>query len=434
MVSEPSLPRRRLRAWRSAASRTARWSAPGAPGSTPPTPSARCSRPTCNGPDDCWFGGVGSQDALGERVGAFHLHWNGTDLRDRLRPAGPRRQRHGVPRRATLFESTLVGARAREPHRTGRARRTGAGAAPDPPDRRRRLRQRPVPAGAAGRSARRRAPSCWRSTATAPTSGRSAAAPPPGPSAPAGRRGRAAAAGGAAGRRRLRGAEPERSRLRPDRSLRRRRRDARQRRRAGHRRALRRAPQRQQQGDRGARSRADGTTTTTRLPAAGAGRGSAARIACPAPNECWMVTWAGWLFHYSDGTPLPLDTDPAFQGTIELPPQRGGRTVHPRRACRSTTRSSSRRRRSELKPKRKPREGAGGCRRCCAGPLAAARPALTVSFTRHPARAGGADRQARRPHRRPHAAARLRPRPPRARRCSSAASATRPSSPSRPRR
>ena len=35
----------------------------------------------CNGPDDCWFGGVGSQDALGERVGAFHLHWNGTALK-----------------------------------------------------------------------------------------------------------------------------------------------------------------------------------------------------------------------------------------------------------------------------------------------------------------------------------------------------------------
>jgi hypothetical protein len=64
----------------------------------------------------------------------------------------------------------------------------------------------------------------------------------------------------------------------------------------------------------------DGTTTTTRLPASGAGRGSAARIACPAPDDCWMVTWGGWLFHFSDGTPLPLDTDPAFQGTIVFRP------------------------------------------------------------------------------------------------------------------
>src|SRR5262249_52524136 len=63
-----------------------------------------------------------------------------------------------------------------------------------------------------------------------------------------------------------------------------------------------------------------GAATTTRLPTAGAGRGSAARIACPAPEECWMVTWAGWLFHYSDGGQLPEDTDPAFQGTIEFRP------------------------------------------------------------------------------------------------------------------
>lgn len=35
-----------------------------------------------------------------------------------------------------------------------------------------------------------------------------------------------------------------------------------------------------------------------------------------------MVTWAGWLFHYSDSSkpPHPLDTDPAFGGTIEFRP------------------------------------------------------------------------------------------------------------------
>lgn len=33
-----------------------------------------------------------------------------------------------------------------------------------------------------------------------------------------------------------------------------------------------------------------------------------------------MVTWAGWLFHYGDGTVLPEDTEPAFQGTIEFRP------------------------------------------------------------------------------------------------------------------
>jgi hypothetical protein len=80
-----------------------------------------------------------------------------------------------------------------------------------------------------------------------------------------------------------------------------------------------------------ARVGAGGATTTTRLPVAGAGRGSAARIACPAQNECWMVTWAGWLFHYSDGTPLPLDTDPAFQGTIEFRPNEAAEQFIPDR-------------------------------------------------------------------------------------------------------
>ena len=64
----------------------------------------------------------------------------------------------------------------------------------------------------------------------------------------------------------------------------------------------------------------DGTISTTRLPASGAGRGGAARIACPAPDECWLATWGGWLFHYSDGTPLSLDTDPGFQGGIDFRP------------------------------------------------------------------------------------------------------------------
>ncbi len=35
----------------------------------------------CNGPNDCWFGGIGSRDPTGTRVGAFHLHWDGSALR-----------------------------------------------------------------------------------------------------------------------------------------------------------------------------------------------------------------------------------------------------------------------------------------------------------------------------------------------------------------
>src|SRR6201999_4531946 len=36
--------------------------------------------------------------------------------------------------------------------------------------------------------------------------------------------------------------------------------------------------------------------------------------------EGWLVTNAGWLFHYTDGTPLPKDTDPNFAGPITFRP------------------------------------------------------------------------------------------------------------------
>ena len=284
---------------------------------------------TCNGPDDCWFGGVGSQDALGERVGAFHLHWNGSDLESVYGPQG-----RGVSdmefHQGSALREHPGRPLAREPRRAGRPRRTGAGAAPDPPRSPARLRQRPVPAGPAGsvpadgtraaRARRRR---------EAPTSGPSGAAPPRAPR-PAGRRGRAPAAGGAPGRRAFEELPlTSRSSGQPTASA-----TSRRSRRTNE--ALATVvpfADRHSANSKAivARIAADGTTTTTRLPAAGAGRGSAARIACPAQNECWMVTWGGWLFHYSDGTPLPRDTDPAFQGTIDFRPNEAAEQFVPDR-------------------------------------------------------------------------------------------------------
>ncbi len=38
------------------------------------------------------------------------------------------------------------------------------------------------------------------------------------------------------------------------------------------------------------------------------------------PEEAWMATSAGWLFHYTNGTSLPEDTDPNWAGTITVRP------------------------------------------------------------------------------------------------------------------
>ncbi len=64
----------------------------------------------------------------------------------------------------------------------------------------------------------------------------------------------------------------------------------------------------------------DGTATVTTVPASGPGRGAAAKIAFTGPNEGWLVTAPGWVFHYTDGTVYPRNTDPAFAGTITFRP------------------------------------------------------------------------------------------------------------------
>jgi len=56
------------------------------------------------------------------------------------------------------------------------------------------------------------------------------------------------------------------------------------------------------------------------LPESGSGRGAAAKIEFTGRNEGWMVTTAGWIFHFTDGTALARDTDPAFVGPIDFRP------------------------------------------------------------------------------------------------------------------
>jgi hypothetical protein len=272
---------------------------------------------TCNGPSDCWFGGIGSQDAVGQRVGAFHLHWDGTTLETVYGPQG-----RGVSdmqfHQGKLYESTLVG---RSPeNRTDPVELASPEPVPsllhtvqghsfsnDP------FLPKPLPGvpldGTELLTLDSDGTDLW-------AGGGGAAS---GPSAPAegavarpplvarltstgfqelglsgGEFGSGDRIGDIAA---MPGSENAMAAVVPfvDRHS--------------------------------ANSKAvvamigpSGTTVTTRLPSSGAGRGSAARLACPAPDDCWMVTWGGWVFHYSDRSPETVDTDPNFQGTIQFRP------------------------------------------------------------------------------------------------------------------
>lgn len=271
----------------------------------------------CNGPSDCWFGGVGSQDALGERVGAFHLHWDGSALESVYGPQGrgvSDIEFHG----GKLYESTLVGRSPEnrsEPVTLADAEpvpkllHTVAGHdfanAPFTP-----APQSGVPAdGTELLALDSDGTDLW-------AVGGGAAS---GPSAPA---------GGAVSRPPLAAqligatfAELDLSKAGLDTDAR-----------FGDVAAMPGSDaamaalvpfaDRHSSNSKAivARIESSGSVATTSLPAAGAGRGSAARVACPAPDDCWMVTWAGWLFHYSDGAPEATDTDPSFQGTITFRP------------------------------------------------------------------------------------------------------------------
>jgi hypothetical protein len=327
VISEPSLPRRgsglalcRFRDGQVVGSWSTRVEAA--------DPFRQMMAATCSGPSDCWFGGIGSEDATGERVGAFHLRWDGTDLVSVYGPQGrgvSDMQFHG----GALYESTLVGrspenrtdpVELAEPEPTPRLihRISGSSFVNDP--------FQPVPLdgvpadGSELLALDSEGPNLWvvgGGTASGP------AAPPEGAVArpplaarlvggsfqelsltgtvfgPTDRLGDVAGIPGTSEAFATLVPFTERRSVNSKASV------------------VRIAP--------------TGATTTIRLPVAGAGRGSAAYVDCPAANECWMVTWAGWLFHYSDGTPLPPDTDPAFQGTIEFRPNESAEQFIPDR-------------------------------------------------------------------------------------------------------
>jgi hypothetical protein len=63
-------------------------------------------------------------------------------------------------------------------------------------------------------------------------------------------------------------------------------------------------------------------------------RGGTGPIVCPAPHDCWMATSElGWLFHLSDGSSPPANGDPFFDGGDGVisyrPPDSGVPTIYP---------------------------------------------------------------------------------------------------------
>jgi hypothetical protein len=282
-------------------------------------PYRQMNAAACRAPDDCWFGGIGSRDPTGTRVGAFHLHWDGAALRTVYNPGSGRGVTDIEPTPAGYLESSVVGPRRGDPE------------APDPPP----LESRPlllhriennvfsedpfVPAAESEGGTELLALDAEPGGLMWAVGGGAAS----GPEVP--ERGvngvierpplAAVSSGGPFRELTLTGAVFGASDRFEDVSA---------------------VPgsatawaalvpyaDRERTNAKALVAQIDsntGATTVQTLPPSGSGRGAAARIAFTSATEGWMVTNAGWLFHYTDGTPLPKDTDPAFAGPITSRP------------------------------------------------------------------------------------------------------------------
>ena len=283
-----------------------------------PDPFRPMDAAACDGPDDCWFAGIGSQDPSGQRIGAFHLHWDGTNLISSYQPQG-----RGVSGLAffdeTFYESAFVGAQEGDtidPVTLG---------TPEPggPDLIHKLvegtfadtsfvpHQYPgVPSdGTELLSAKSDGGELWFSGGGAASG---PAAPKEGsvPSPPVAVRLDGSFLQQVPIDTSLFGSEDRFIDIAPT---------------PGAEAAWVADQPYSQRGSTTAKAKValiagNGTTTLDTLPVSGAGRGSAQLVAATGPEEAWLATSAGWLFHYSNGTVLPEDTDPNWAGTITVRP------------------------------------------------------------------------------------------------------------------
>jgi hypothetical protein len=285
-----------------------------------PEPFRAMDAAACAGPDDCWFAGIGSEDPSGQHIGAFHLHWNGTSLIGSYQPQG-----RGVSGLAyydgTFYESAFVGT---EP---GNSTTPVSLATPES--------EHPIlihklvgetfedtgfiPYAYAGvpsdgtelLSAKSDGGALWFSgggAASGPAAPKEGSVPSPPLAvhytgtffqqapidlslfgsedrfvdiAPVPGAETAWVADQPYAQRRSTTAKAKVALIGPD---------------------------------------EEGETHLYTLPVSGPGRGSAQVIAATGPEEAWMATSAGWIFHYTDGTVLPEDTDPYWSGTITQRP------------------------------------------------------------------------------------------------------------------
>jgi hypothetical protein len=290
-----------------------------------PDPFHTLDAAACNGPNDCWFAGIGSEDPSGQRIGAFHLHWDGTSLLTSYQPQG-----RGVSGLAffggTFYEGTFVGTESG--NSTSRVtlatpepepiliHRLTAGTFADveflPEAYKGPLNEAGVPNdGTELLSAHSDGSELWFSgggAASGPDAPQQGSVP--GPPVAVRYDSTSAHFEQVPIETSLFGPEDRFVDVSPvpggagawvaDQTI-------------------------SQRGSDTAKARValigvHGETTPQALPVSGAGRGSAQLVAATGPEEAWMATSAGWLFHYTNGAALPEDTDSHWQTTITQRP------------------------------------------------------------------------------------------------------------------
>lgn len=283
-----------------------------------PEPFRPMDAAACDGPDNCWFAGIGTEDPSGQHVGAFHLHWDGTNLTSSYQPQG-----RGVSGLASFdgsfYESTFVGTQegdttdpvnlaTPEPsgpiliHKLVGNTFTDANFLPFP--------YSGVSAeGSELLSVKADETDLWFSGGGA-ASGPEAPSDGSVPSPPIAVHYREPFFQQAPIETSLFGDEDRFVDISPvaetesawvaDQAL----------------------DERAVATDKAkvALIGADGSATVDTLPVSGAGRGSAQLVAATGPEEAWLATSAGWLFHYTNGAVLSEDSDPNWAGTITVRP------------------------------------------------------------------------------------------------------------------